>query len=94
VVAARLGGLYRLVADKFRVDELYEATIVRPVFAAAELGAGRIDPGAIDGVVNGAGTLLAATSALWRRLQTGNVQHYALSVLVGALVLLVYYARR
>ena len=93
-IAARLGGLYALVRDKFRVDELYDAAVVRPLFAAAGLGARRIDPDVIDGAVNGAGILVAATSGLWRRLQTGNVQHYALSFLAGALVLLGYYATR
>ena len=44
--------------------------------------------------VNGAGTLVAATSGLWRRVQTGNLQHYALSFLVGALVLVGYYVTR
>jgi NADH-quinone oxidoreductase subunit L len=94
VLAERLGGLYTLVRDKFRVDELYDAVVVRPVFSAAELSARRIDPGVIDGAVNGAGLLVAATSGLWRRLQTGNVQHYALSFLLGALVLLGYYVAR
>jgi NADH-quinone oxidoreductase subunit L len=93
-VAARLGGLYALVRDKFRVDEAYDAAVVRPVFAAAEFGAREVDPKVIDGAVNGAGRLTAAASDAWRRLQTGNVQHYALSFLVGALVLLGYYASR
>ena len=92
--ARALGGVYALVRDKFRVDELYDALVVRPLFALAEVGAGFIDPRVIDGGVNGAGALVVATSSLWRRLQTGNVQHYALSFLVGALVLLGYYASR
>ncbi len=40
--------------------------------------------------VNGAGHAVSATSGAWRRLQTGNVQHYALSFLAGALALLGY----
>ena len=93
-IAARLGGFYGLVRDKFRVDELYDALVVRPLFAAADLGARGIDPKLIDGVVNGTGVLVAATSGLWRRVQTGNVQHYALSFLIGALLLLGYYVGR
>jgi len=93
-VARALGGLYTLVRDKFRVDELYDATIVRPLFALADLGARWFDPRVLDGAVNGAGALVAATSTAWRRVQTGNVQHYALSFLIGALVLLGYYASR
>jgi NADH-quinone oxidoreductase subunit L len=90
VIARRLDGFYDLVRDKFRVDELYDAVVVRPLFAAAEVCARRIDPGVIDGAVNGAGLLVAATSGAWRRVQTGNVQHYALSFLVGVLLLLGY----
>jgi NADH-quinone oxidoreductase subunit L len=94
VVAARLGGFYALVRDRFRVDELYDALVVRPLFALADLGARRIDPGVIDGAVNGAAVLVGATSGVWRRLQTGNVQHYALSFLIGALGLLAYWVSR
>jgi NADH-quinone oxidoreductase subunit L len=93
-IARALGGLYALVRDKFRIDELYDATVVRLVFATADVSARRIDPEVIDGAVNGAGLLLGATSGVWRRLQTGNVQHYALSFLVGALVLLGYWVTR
>jgi NADH-quinone oxidoreductase subunit L len=93
-IAAGLGGFYDLVRDKFRVDELYEATVVRLVFGAAGVSARQIDPGVIDAAANDAGLLVAATSGLWRRLQTGNVQHYALSFLVGVLALVGYYVTR
>jgi NADH-quinone oxidoreductase subunit L len=91
VIAARLGAFYQLVRDKFRVDELYDAAVVRPLFALADGLAWRIDQGVIDGTVNGAATLVAATGGAWRRFQTGNVQHYALSFLAGALLLLGYW---
>jgi NADH-quinone oxidoreductase subunit L len=91
VVGARLGGFARLVREAFRVDGLYDAIVVRPVFAVADVSAWRIDQRLIDGGVNGVALLVAATSGAWRRLQTGNVQHYALSFLAGALLLLGYY---
>jgi NADH-quinone oxidoreductase subunit L len=93
-IARRLDGFYALVRDKFRVDELYDALVVRPLFALADVLARRIDPYVIDGAANGAGLLVAATSGAWRRLQTGNVQHYALSFLIGALALLGYWVTR
>src|SRR5207245_5268120 len=77
-IAARLGAFYRLVRDKFRVDELYDALVVRPLFAAADVGARGMDPKLIDGLVNGAGLLVAATSGLWRSGPNGTVQPYAL----------------
>jgi NADH-quinone oxidoreductase subunit L len=67
---------------------------VRPVFGAAHLAADRIDPGVIDGAANGTGLLVATTSGLWRRIQTGNVQHYALSFVVGVLAFLGYWVMR
>jgi NADH-quinone oxidoreductase subunit L len=90
-IAGGLGWFYRLVRDKYRIDELYDRVIYRPVLAMADAAAWVIDRGVIDGIVNGIGTFVVSTSAAWRRLQTGNVQHYALSFLVGALALVTYY---
>jgi len=90
-IATALGGFYRLVRDKYRVDELYDRVIYRPVLAMADAAAWVIDRGFIDGIVNGVGAFVVSTSGAWRRIQTGNVQHYALSFLVGALVLVTYY---
>ncbi len=86
--------LYALVRDKWRVDEVYDATIVRSVFFVADVGARLFDPRIVDGIVNGTAAAFAGLSAAWRRLQTGNLQHYALSFLAGALVLVGYYMAR
>jgi len=94
LVTGRIEGLYALARDAFRVDALYDRVIVRPLFALADVLARRVDPGLVDGVVNGAATWVAATSHLTRRLQTGNVQHYALSFLAGAAVLVAWLVRR
>ncbi len=80
--------------DKYRVDELYDAVIYRPLLALSDTAAWLVDRGMIDGIVNGVGTLVVSTSGAWRRLQSGNVQHYALSFLVGALALLSWYLVR
>ncbi len=90
-VASALGGFYGLVRDKYRIDELYDRIIYRPVLAMADAAAWVVDRTIIEGVVNGVGTFVTSTSGAWRRLQTGNVQHYALSFLVGALALVTYY---
>ncbi len=90
-LADGLGGLYRLVRDKYRIDELYDRAIYRPVLAMADAAAWVVDRGIIDGIVNGVGTFVVSTSGAWRRVQTGNVQHYALSFLVGAVALVTYY---
>jgi len=87
-VARAAGPFYALVRDKFRVDELYGALVVRPLFWGADLGARVIDPALIDGAANGAAELVRRSGERLRRLQTGNVQHYAALLLAGALGLL------
>jgi NADH-quinone oxidoreductase subunit L len=94
LAAERFAGLHALLSDKWRVDELYDAVVVRPLFALARLGARIFDPYVVDGIVNGTASAIAALSSTWRRLQTGNLQHYALSFLAGALALLGYYVTR
>ena len=47
-----------------------------------------LDPGVIDGAVNGAGSLTRAFAQALRPLQTGIVRHYALMILAGAVALL------
>ncbi len=90
-IATALGAFYRLVRDKYRIDELYDRVIYRPVLAMTDAAAWVVDRGVIDGIVNGVGTFVVSTSGAWRRVQTGNVQHYALSFLAGALALVTYY---
>jgi NADH-quinone oxidoreductase subunit L len=89
---AEVSGFHRLVADKFRIDELYDAVIVRPLFRGAD-DLAAVDREFVDGAVLGAGSVVEEASRSWRRLQTGNVQHYALSFLVGVLVLVYWMAR-
>jgi NADH-quinone oxidoreductase subunit L len=40
----------------------------------------------VDGAVNGTASLVAAGSRYWRRWQSGDVQQYAFSFLLGALL--------
>jgi NADH-quinone oxidoreductase subunit L len=62
--AARLGPAHRLLADKYRVDELYDATVVRGTWASAR-GLSRFDASVIDGfLVNGTRHFTVAVSLL------------------------------
>ena len=94
VLSWRLNGLYRLLLDKYRIDELYDAIIVRPYVWASTTFWRTVDQELIDGFVNGLATAVGANGTLWRRLQTGNVQHYALVFLGGVVVVLGYYVMR
>jgi NADH-quinone oxidoreductase subunit L len=83
--------IYRLSLNKYYIDELYDAVIVRPFTACSRFLAQIIDPWVIDGTVNGVAAVARGLSWLTRGLQTGNVQHYLAGFLLGTLALLAYY---
>jgi NADH-quinone oxidoreductase subunit L len=94
-VAASFAGVHRLLLNKYYVDEIYDAAIVQPIKRSSEHGLWRVvDAGLIDGTVNGAGSVVNGASAILRRLQTGSMRAYALSVFVGVVLILGYYVWR
>ncbi len=87
--AARLGALYRLVYNKYFVDELYEAALLRPVVEGSRrLLWHKVDVGLIDGAVNGVGARACGVGGVLRLIQSGNIRSYAAWVLLGSLVAL------
>jgi NADH-quinone oxidoreductase subunit L len=86
-VGARLRPLYRVVFNKFYVDELYAATFVRVAVDGSRWVWHRFDEAVIDGAAHGTARLWQAAGAAGRRLQTGQVQHYLLGIFVGLFVI-------
>jgi NADH-quinone oxidoreductase subunit L len=75
--------LYQLVLDKWRIDELYENTVIAGVEAFAETAA-LFDKWIIDGILARLTSLVvAAAGALLRAFQTGVVHVYAATMAVG-----------
>ena len=88
-------GIERVLADKYYVDEAYDAAVVQPIRIGSQEGLWRgVDVQVVDGAVNGTGALVAAGSTLLRRLQTGSVRAYAGSMFIGVVVILGYYLWR
>jgi NADH-quinone oxidoreductase subunit L len=89
-IAGTLGGLYRLVYNKYFVDEVYDAAVVRPVVnGSQEVLWKRVDAGLIDGAVNGIATRARALGGLLRMIQSGNIRSYATWVAFGSVLILV-----
>ncbi len=90
-LAASAGGLYRLVLDKYRIDELYGAVIIQPLiaFSTHVLWKG-IDRGLIDGAVDGGAAGAQETSDALRHMQSGNIRSYAGWVAVGATAVIAF----
>ncbi len=84
-IAARLSAVYRVLWNKYYVDELYDMLFIQPYVRLSRYFWQVVDTEYIDGAVNGVGDLVRVIGGRVRRLQTGNVQAYALAMLIGAL---------
>jgi NADH-quinone oxidoreductase subunit L len=94
-LAARFPGMYRLLLNKYYVDEIYDATIVQPIRIVSQEGLWRgVDVRIIDGAVNGTASIVDGSSSLLRRLQSGSVRAYAGSLFLGVVLILGYYLWR
>jgi NADH-quinone oxidoreductase subunit L len=89
-LAASYPAAYAFLADKFRVDELYDFLFVRPFAALARFLWKVVDVLLIDGFLNASAFLVELTGDFLRFLQTGNVRNYALTFLLGLVALLFF----
>lgn len=84
---AQFGFLYRLLSNKYYVDEIYDAVLVKPCVRLAEAFLS-FDVSIIDGMVNAVGNVVRKFSGILRLIQTGLVQNYLLIQIV-ALILII-----
>ena len=88
--ASRINGFYRLVYNKYFVDEIYDATVVKPVVNGSRLVLWHgIDAGVIDGAVNGIGSRSQSFGGLVKLFQSGNIRSYATWVVFGSVIFVV-----
>ncbi|HLB25991.1 MAG TPA: proton-conducting transporter membrane subunit, partial [Nitrospirota bacterium] len=91
-VAAALSPVYRLLYNKYYVDEIYDAVFIRPVkWASTHVFWSFFDVGIIDGFVNAMASLVDAMSRVLRRLQSGQYNHYAFGMAFGVFVVVGIY---
>ena len=94
VVAAKFPKLYQLLANKYYVDELYDAVIVWPVVRMSrEFLWNFVDTFMIDGAVNGVGRIVRGSASGLRRMQTGYVRTYAGWILLGGVLIIVWFLK-
>jgi NADH-quinone oxidoreductase subunit L len=88
-IAKSLGGLYTTVLNKYYVDEIYAALIVKPLMWISTVVLWKTaDVAAIDGAVNGIAHGTTAIGDVTRHTQSGNTRSYAVWVIVGAVIIL------
>jgi NADH-quinone oxidoreductase subunit L len=76
-------GLYRLLLDKWRIDELYDVTIIAAVDALADTSAA-FDQAIVDGLIAKVPAFFVSVSgSILRAFQTGVVHVYAAFMVIG-----------
>jgi NADH-quinone oxidoreductase subunit L len=85
--AANVPMLYQLSLNKFFIDELYAAFILAPLNALTG-GSYRVDQYVVDGFVDWFGQSPVLLGRLFRPVQNGLVQFYALAMVLGLTVFL------
>jgi NADH-quinone oxidoreductase subunit L len=85
--AARAPGVQRTLANKYWVDELYDAVVVRPLGWVARMSWKVVDTILINGSVHLGSFLVELTGDLGRFTTTGNVRNYALYFFAGVILL-------
>jgi NADH-quinone oxidoreductase subunit L len=90
-VAATAPGAYRLLANRYYVDQMYEFLFVKPVKSLSRMLGRYVEQDIVDFAVDGIGKLMRMTSSRLRVIQTGFVRNYALGILFGAVLVVGYY---
>jgi len=87
VFGKRLRPVYKVVYNKFYIDEFYNATVVWLAVDGSRWLWRNFDEHVIDGAVNGVAWLWERTAVGVRPMQTGRVQNYLLGMFIGVFVI-------
>jgi NADH-quinone oxidoreductase subunit L len=88
-VAGQFSAVYRILFNKYYVDELYSFLIIRPtLWVSSNILVGITDAKVIEAVVNGVPAAIGGFSKQLRKIQTGFLQHYATIMATGILLIM------
>jgi NADH-quinone oxidoreductase subunit L len=84
----RLSAAHTLLANKYYIDELYNAAIIRPIHGFSKYVLWKfVDVGIIDGMVNLVGGFTRWLGGALRLTQNGVIENYAVGMVLGAAAL-------
>lgn len=83
-------GVPGFLANKWYVDEIYDAIVVRPINGLASFLSRIIDNKIIDGLVNGVGKGVQFSARQMRLLQSGQVGSYILIMMVSIILFFIF----
>ncbi|MBI5639867.1 MAG: NADH-quinone oxidoreductase subunit L [Nitrospirae bacterium] len=80
--------VHRILFNKYYVDELYSLILIRPtIWSAKNILIGITDAKVIEAIVNGVPNAIGSFSRQLRKVQTGLLQHYAMIMATGVLII-------
>lgn len=89
--ASRFKGTYNILLNKYFLDEAYETSVVNPIVKGSENILWKIaDNRIIDGTINNLAKLVDNISGTIKKIQTGVAQSYALVMILGVLIALLW----
>jgi NADH-quinone oxidoreductase subunit L len=84
-------GFAKVLEDRYYIDEVYDKSVVQPIFRTSESFLYKIfDIKIIDGFVNFTGDYLVKLSGSWRKLQTGIIQDYTTVTIAGIVIIIIF----
>jgi len=88
-LARQFNAIYKILFNKYYVDEFYSFIIVRPtIWISESILIGITDAKIIEGIVNGVPRAIGGFSQVLRKIQTGLLQHYATIMAMGILIII------
>lgn len=86
-ISSKIGWLYGLVRDKWRIDELYDRVFVKPLQGLAEFCFAVGDNIFVEGFVNGVPRMMRNVTQITSDMQSGKVRTYAKMMFVSILAI-------
>jgi len=89
-LATKFPNIYKLMFNKYYVDEIYNAVFVNSTIKGSEIIYDNFDLKVIDGAVNGTAKATGFAGKILSYFQSGLIKEYALIFLLGVIIFLAY----
>ncbi|OGF59728.1 MAG: NADH-quinone oxidoreductase subunit L [Candidatus Fischerbacteria bacterium RBG_13_37_8] len=84
--------IHHVLINKYFVDEIYHKIIIAPLWYVSDKFLYKIiDVFMIDGSVDGIAHISRGTGKYLRKIQSGNTRSYAFAIVIGMLLIFIYY---
>ncbi len=81
---------HRVILNKYYVDEIYDAVIVKPLFWLSRKLETFVEKAGIDAIVNSMGESVSESGKVIQRLQNGSIGYYIFVMVIGVILILSY----